>query len=307
VTGKSRILHMQDRRVFDRFLGLEKHRLSVYAFPNIYIWKGLFEIFWMIIDGELCVFFKDGISCFMYLPPLGIEKSPLVIEKAFAVMAEHNRDASLSRIENVEEGDIARYKAWGYDSVLKSCDYLCKQTDMAGLRGDRFKSKRSGVNYFVKHYHGEYASFFPESGEACIALYNRWMHERGIGNKDPVYTGMMREGLNSLKILLGDYDRLHCTGRVVKIDGRIKAFTFGFPVCEDTFCVLYEIADRAVKGLSQFIFRNFCAEFKEYACINIMDDSGLENLKKVKRSYYPAYAVPAYLVQRKNRGGLRHG
>jgi hypothetical protein len=302
VTGKPRVLRIQDRRVFERFLGLEKHRLSVYAFPNIYIWKGLFEIFWMLIDGELCVFFKDRMSCFMYLPPLGIKKNPRVIERAFAVMAEHNRDASLSRIENVEEEDLARYKAWGYESVLKSCDYLCKQADMAELRGDRFKSKRSGVNYFEKQYQYEYAPFLPGSGKACIALYTRWMHERGNVNQDPVYTGMMRDSLNSLKILLGDYGRLHCTGRVVKIDGRIQAFTFGFPVAEDIFCVLYEIADRAIKGLSQFIFRNFCAEFKEYAYINIMDDSGLDNLKKVKRSYHPAYAVPAYIVQRKKQG-----
>lgn len=302
MTGKPRILRVQDRSVFERFLGLERHRLSVYAFANIYIWKGLFDIFWMIIDGELCVFFKDRISCFMYLPPLGAKKDPGVVEKAFAVMAGHNRDAALSRIENVAEEDLARYKSWGYETVFKSCDYLCKQPDMEGLRGDRFKSKRSGVNYFEKKYLFEYTPFLPGYEKACIALYNRWMRERGLGNKDPVYTGMMRDSLNSLKILLNDYRRLRCTGRVVNIDGRIQAFTFGFPVSGDTFCVLYEIADRAVKGLSQFIFRSFCAELKEYDYINIMDDSGLENLKKVKCSYHPVCTVPAYIVQREKRG-----
>ncbi len=301
MTGKSRTLHIQDRLVFERFLGRGKHRLAVYAFPNIYIWKGLFDIFWMTIDGELCIFFKDSISCFMYLPPLGTGRSPGVIEKVFAVMAEHNRDASLSRIENVAGEDIERYRGWGYEPALKSCDYLCEQRDMAELRGDRFKSKRSGINYFEKHYRFEYAPFHPGSAKACVALYERWMGERGAMNPDPVYTGMMGDSLNALKVLLRDYCRLHCAGRTITIDGRIRAFTFGFPVGKDTFCILYEIADRAVKGLSQFIFRSFCAEMGAYPYINIMDDSGLDNLRKVKLSYHPAALVPAYIVQRKKQ------
>jgi hypothetical protein len=303
VTAKPRVLHIQDRDVFEHFLGLEKHRLSVYTFPNIYVWKGLFDIFWMVIDGELCVFFKDKVSCFLYLPPLGTGKEPAVVEKAFAVMAEHNRDTGLSRIENVSEEDVTLYKKWGFETVLKSRDYLCRQADMAGLRGDRFKSKRAGVNYFRKHYRFAYVPFFPGAAMPCIALYERWMRERGSACKDPVYTGMMRDSLNALKILLRNYARLGCIGRMVKVDGRIRAFTFGFRVNEEVFCVLYEIADREVKGLSQFIFRSFCAELKEYSYINIMDDSGLENLRKVKLSYHPADAVPAYIVQRRGPAG----
>ena len=299
MTGKLNPLHIEDRRLFDRFLRLEGHRLSVYTFTNIYIWKGLFEIFWTVIDENLCIFFRDSLGCFMYLPPLGRSKNPGVIEKAFGIMARYNRNTDVSRIENVEEKDIGAYKDWGYECVFKSCDYLCKRTDMAGLRGDAFKSKRAGVNYFKKHYTYEYTAFKPVHAQDCLALYCGWMKERARHNNDPVYTGMMRDSLNSLKILLGEYRRLHCAGSLISIAGEIKAFTFGFPVSGDTFCIVYEIADRAAKGLSQFIFKSFCGELKEYAYINIMDDSGLDNLKKVKLSYHPAYLVPAYIINRK--------
>ena len=42
------------------------------------------------------------------------------------------------------------------------------------------------------------------------------------------------------------------------------------------------------------------SELKGYKFINIMDDSGLENLKKVKLSYQPLKLIPAYIAKRKN-------
>jgi hypothetical protein len=104
----------------------------------------------------------------------------------------------------------------------------------------------------------------------------------------------------SLEILLKDYPKLNIIGRIVKIGGRIKAFTFGFALNKDTFCILYEITDLSVKGLAQFIFRQFCRQMEGYKYINIMDDSGLENLRKVKLSYRPVGLVPSFVITRKN-------
>jgi len=87
---------------------------------------------------------------------------------------------------------------------------------------------------------------------------------------------------------------------VVKVADRVTAFTLGFPINPGTFCVLYEITDLSIKGLAQFIFRQFARDLKGYRYINIMDDSGLGNLKKVKLSYHPVRAVAAYIVQREN-------
>jgi hypothetical protein len=63
---------------------------------------------------------------------------------------------------------------------------------------------------------------------------------------------------------------------------------------------MYEIADSSVKGLAQFIFREFCSGLKDYTYINIMDDSGLENIQKTKLSYRPVKIIPAYIVARHN-------
>ncbi len=126
------------------------------------------------------------------------------------------------------------------------------------------------------------------------------MKERQSQNQDRIYQGMLEDSRNCLKVALDNYASLGFMGRAVKIDKEIKAFTFGFRLNPDTFCILYEIADLSIKGLSQFIFRRFCSELEGYKYINIMDDSGLDNLKKVKLSYYPAKLIPAYIAKRKN-------
>ena len=103
-----------------------------------------------------------------------------------------------------------------------------------------------------------------------------------------------------LKELLDNYKGLDFTGRVVKINNAIKAFTFGFALNADTFCIFFEITDLSTKGLAQFIFCDFCRSLTGYKYINIMDDSGLENLKKVKLSYHPVKIIPAYIATRRN-------
>jgi len=295
---KLKNLSIKDKAVFNEFLGLERHELSVYAFENIYVWKGLFDIYWSLIENSLCIFFKDKIGCFLYLAPLSENKNPGVIKKVFEIMDGFNKNKDISRIENISEAEIPFYEDLGYACRNKSYDYICKRGDLANLGGNKFKSKRACFNYFIKHYEFQYLPFSLRYRNACLGLYDSWAKERKANNQDSIYQCMMDDSRVSLKNALDNYSDLNLLGRLIKIDNRIKAFTFGFKLNKDTFCILYEITDLYIKGLSQFIFRSFCAELKDYKYINIMDDSGLKNLKQVKLSYHPLKLIPAYIVTR---------
>ena len=92
-------------------------------------------------------------------------------------------------------------------------------------------------------------------------------------------------------------DALGLVGRVVWIDGEIRGYTFGYPLNVDTFCILFEVTDLKIKGLAQFIYREFCKELMDtYRWMNAMDDSGLENLKRVKNAYHPIQLIPSYNI-----------
>jgi hypothetical protein len=295
---KLKKLSVEDKGIFTKYLSFDKHELSAYAFSNIYLWKGLFDISWAIIANNLCLVFKDKIGCFLYLPPLGKQINPSALTEAFKIMDSFNKNKEVSRIENVEDKDIHLYQNFGFACRKKYPDYLCERRDLVQLKGNKFKAKRACINYFKKHYRFEYLCLALKYKDACLKLYNRWMEERKEKNPDPIYQGMLEDSRICLGVLLGNYQDLDCVGRAIKVEGEIKGFTFGYRLNKDTFCILYEVTDLAVKGLSQFIFREFCHELSNYKYINIMDDSGLENLKKVKLSYQPIRLVPAYIVKR---------
>jgi hypothetical protein len=291
-------LTLRDKKKFDKYLAIEKHALSVYALANIYIWRKFFDIRWALIKGSLCVFFQDKIGAFLYLSPLSKEKDPEVVKEVFKILDSLNKNTEFSHLENIEEKDAGFYKDLGLECIFKSYDYICERGDLAGLIGSRFKSKRASCNFFAKHNDFSFQPLSLKDKNGCFKLYNLWAKQRNAGHPDHIYQGMLADSLVSLKEAFANYANLGFQGWIVKIGKEVKGFTFGFPLNADTFCVLYEITDLSIKGLAQFIFRSFAEELKSYKYINIMDDSGLENLKKVKLSYHPEKLVPAYIVRR---------
>jgi len=293
-----RQLQLSDRDIFERFLSLREQHLSAYHFCNIYIWKELFRIFYTILDGHLCIFFKDKIGCFMYLPPLGNMPDTSLLKRCFAIMDEFNENKDVSRIENIEDKDIVFYRRMGYAHFTKPGDYLCAREDIASLKGNRYKSKRASYNYFIKHYDFKFQPFLGKDTDVCLALYRRWAKERKGKLADSVYRGMLEDCFFCHKLAMENFTQLGLVGYVVKIRGEIAGYTFGFPLNSETFCILFEICNLSYRGISQFIFSQFCRQMSDYQYINIMDDSGLENLSKVKLSYRPIRIVPNYVIKR---------
>ena len=297
---KLNTLRLQDKRLFLKFLSLKRHYLAVYSFEDIYIWKKLFSIRWAIIEKSLCVFFQDNIGCFLYLPPLSEEGSPRAVVESFRIMDSFNRNKQVSRIENLEKEDLPFFKKLGFICQEKPGDYLYLNKDMSWLRGNRFKSKRAALNYFTSHYDARVLPFSAGDTHSCLALYAEWMRGRAKKNSDHVYQGMMEDSRKVLGLLLKSCSALGVEGLVVKVGGNVKGFTFGYALNNETFCVLYEITDLSVNGLAQFIFREFCRSAASYKYINSMDDSGLENLRRVKLSYHPVKLIDAYIAARKD-------
>jgi uncharacterized protein len=299
---KLKILEAKDRAVFNRFLSVKKHELSVYAFENIYIWGCLYTIKWALVKDNLCVFFSDKLGTFMYLPPVGKNMSLAAVEESFRFMEESNfTNSGISRIENLEDDDAKIFRSAGYKIYPKFPEYICSRRDIATLAGNRFKSQRSSFNYFIKNNSFEILPFTLEEKYACISLYKDWAKARARVNPDPVYSGMMSDSLKCLNYLFSSWQDLKIEGRIVRINNAVKAFTLGFKINKDIFCIIFEITDLSVKGLSQFIFSSFCSSLEECSWINIMDDSGLENLKKTKLLYHPR-EVAAYVALRQAHG-----
>ena len=87
-------------------------------------------------------------------------------------------------------------------------------------------------------------------------------------------------------------------GRVICVGEEMAAYTFGVPLNEETFVVALEVTDPQHRGGSAYIFREFSRELEDYQYINVMDDSGLPGLRRLKRSYRPWRLEPSFALYR---------
>ena len=231
----------------------------------------------------------------MPILPMGASLNKKVIQQAYRFILESNRAKQIARIENVPEGLIPFFQQMGFRAVQKETEYLYDTDALIQLKGDRYKSKRAAYNALIRnHPSAQLELYQPAHLGDCLALYESWQQERGSRCHDDIYQAMLEDSRHSHRAGLMNYEDLRLIGRVVLIDGILRGYTFGYPLNSEIFCVLFEVTDLGVKGLAQFLFREFCREQTAYRWINTMDDSGLENLRRVKLSYRPANQLASY-------------
>jgi len=289
-----------------------KTPLATWAFPPHYIWKDLLTYSWTEIDGWWCLFAEYHDGMFMPLPPVGPlsevgspSGSPLkdVLCQVIEFMDTRNGGSKVTRIESIPADLKEEIQQWGYTLTPKDSDYLYHTTNLIHLKGNPYKSQRAAYNRFVRAHRIRFSPYRIIDRDACFALFHRWVHQkeeipfcRSEPNEE-VARLMLRDAASAHRVALQDYRELGLTGRIVWVDGSVKAYTFGYPRSREVFCVLLEVADRSVYGLAQYLFREFCREFQQYPFVNTMDDSGLPGLAKAKRAYHPCQLVPNYIAQ----------
>ena len=269
--------------------------LSRYGFAAHYVWRNFFDFYWTTIDDQFCLFANQDGDYFMPIPPLGTSLSQEVIRQAYTFTLEANRAKQIARIENVPPDLVPFFQEMGFHAVEKEREYLYETQALIQLKGDRYKSKRAAYNLFVRNHPAAQLTPYQDAHLAdCLALYESWQQERGARCPDDIYRAMLEDSQHSHRTGLMNHEELGLIGRVVFINGNLKGYTFGYPLNSEIFCVLFEVTDLQTKGLAQFLFREFCREQAAHRWINTMDDSGLENLKRVKLSYRPAKQLSSY-------------
>ncbi|MBA5866380.1 MAG: DUF2156 domain-containing protein [Nitrospira sp. CR1.3] len=276
----------------------EARSLAAYSAPYHYLCGTLLSYWWAELDGAFCLFVESPDGWFMPLPPL--TKGPIEkpIAASFEFMRRRNGDSAVSRIENISELVASRLRPSGYRLVPKDGDYLYRAEELAALAGDRFKSQRALCNR-IERMNGVAVTPYALGDRAeCRKLLQRWRGQKRTGALDSLGRLLLDDALSSHEIVWSHAFDLRLSGTVVRIDGTIRAYTFGYWLTGTTWCVLLEVADRTVSGLAQYLFRDTCraalsqgAEF-----INTMDDAGLPGLGLSKRSYHPVTQVQNFIL-----------
>ena len=272
--------------------------LAAYSPVYHYMWNGLLAYRWMELQEAFCLFAQSPDGWFMPLPPIGAGPIDVPLAEAMQQLHRWNGDSPVSRVENVPSHLASELERLGYRVTPKEPDYLYRATDLAALTGDRYKSQRALCNRFEREQSFEVGSYQIGDRQHCRALLADWSRQKQAEGLETFDAMLLADAVPAHEVIWSQASELRVTGKVVRTHGRICAYTFGYWLTSQTFCVLLEVADRTLPGLAQYLFRETCrtavAEGAEY--VNTMDDAGLPGLRASKQAYHPAMLISNFVA-----------
>ena len=267
---------LENQEIISHYFEHHTSRSCERTFANVYLWSRQYPVKWAIIKNaleEMMEYSKaKGRPFLMYN----------VTPEYFA---------------QLEEWYPGRFKI-EYDR--DSADYVYESEKLATLSGKKLHGKRNHINKFKSLFEDRwsYESMTKDNLEECFQMALKWRTENDCEDDDEK-RGEMCVALNSLRL----FEELHLTGGVLRIDGKVVAFTIGEPICEDTYVVHIEKAYADVQGAYTMINQQFVEhECMNYKYVNREDDTGAEGLRKAKLSYRPAFMVEKGDVTEKAQG-----
>lgn len=292
------------KAVFDHYVRLADVALSDYTFTNNFIWLSRSSGFYQIIEDCFCLFSlsgTDGLT--MVLPPLGdAAHQPLALQACFAIMDAYNGNPWASKVDYVHQ-DFLQRLAREHDTAFAvqaqrlradpaRPDYIYRTEDLIQLKGNAYKTKRSEINQFRRSYPDcRLEALEPQHRNEIHTLIDTWMHNRLIHLTPDTLVNFFQTAeveRRAVDLALDHYERLGLEGLGLFIGDRLEGFTFGERINPAVASVLVEKTNVAIQGAAQYLFREFSKLFADCTYINVGDDLGLENLRKVKMSYRPA-------------------
>ncbi|MBI3602356.1 MAG: DUF2156 domain-containing protein [Candidatus Omnitrophica bacterium] len=293
---------LAQKSLFEKYLNCQTHQLSAFHFSSIFLWQDFFDFEFETVQESLCVYAHQKDGCFLYLPPLAPPEAGLaklwqhsVVEDCFSKMNKIN--PQVARIENIEQrqSDLLDGK---FKTYPKTQEYVYRKEDLIDLKGHAYKSQRHDIHHFQLQHQVLFRPYEPGDFKTCLDLYERWAQRRHDKHDDPIYRHMLEENRLVHELALTYREALGLVGYVVEAHQKIVAYSFGYSLNSQTFCVLLEITDVALTGLSAFIFNHFCAEetLRPYTFINTMDDFGLPYVAASKQAYHPVQKPVSYTI-----------
>lgn len=282
---------LEDKDIISHYFAHHTSRSCERTFANVYLWSRQYPVKWAIVENTL-VFKSEDEEHLAFAYPAG-ESADVhrAIEWLMRYCSERNAPFQMY---NLTQEHFAQLEEWypgrfqiEYDR--DSADYVYEAEKLATLSGKKLHGKRNHINKFKTLYEGRwsYEKLTEENAEECFQMALKWREENGCED-DPEKRGEICVTMNALRL----FRELELSGGVLKIDGKVVAFTIGEPVCSDTFVVHIEKAFADVEGAYPMINQQFVMhECRDYLYVNREEDTGAEGLRQAKMSYRPVFMV----------------
>lgn len=234
----------------------------------------------------------------VYLAPMGDGDRKAAFEKILEDAHSHHAVAEFQTLTETASRFLEEHFP-GKFKMTESRDYaeyIYSTEKIATFSGAKLRNKRTEINRFYREY-GDRVSVtgirkedFPE----ILDFEKKWLWQ----NREDHDSCALEREARAINLQLENYDALHLSGIVVRIDGIVHGYGYGTPLSDSYYDALIEKGDREIPNIYRVLFQESvkqCALSHTY--VNREEDVGVMGLREVKLSYQPEILLKKYIVR----------
>ena len=288
-----KVIELSDKPWVDKLLQISDFRGCEYCFANNMAWRRMYN--------TKITRFKDFyISCsessgiYFTFPAGGGD-----YREVFAEMKKYSESRGFPLvIGSVTPDKFSLFKelfpeeSFVIESDEDGWDYVYNAADLAELKGKKYHGKRNHLKKLLAMDYS-YEPLTEKDFDDCIS------YAVNTYNRDSAYDDISKVCEQfAINTYFENFGALGLAGGVLRVGGRIAAFTIGERINSDTLGVHIEKAEASVEGAYPAINQMFAASAgKNLTYINREEDLGIEGLRKAKRSYHPVFMIQKHTVR----------
>ncbi|MBO7473197.1 MAG: DUF2156 domain-containing protein [Ruminococcus sp.] len=285
ITDKERITRALQ---YSQFMGCE------YSFSNNMAWKRLG-------DSKIS-FYKDFYICCSFRSEDGTPNFFLPSGKGnykdvFGEMRKYSEGLGRPlRVAGITEPSLNMLSelfpdGFTADTEDGDWDYIYNTVDLTRLPGRKYHGKRNHLARY-NELGAEFSMMTEKDFDDCIT-FSAMEYNSKSATQDHSFIAEQY----AINTYFNYFLELGLKGGIIRVDGRVAAFTIGDRLNDETFCVHIEKADTSFNGIYAGINYSFAnAAAAGYKYINREEDLGIEGLRRAKLSYHPAFLLKKYTV-----------
>ncbi|MDD4033566.1 MAG: phosphatidylglycerol lysyltransferase domain-containing protein [Bacteroidales bacterium] len=283
-----------EKAFYDSPSGQQNH-----CFPVLYLYRDTYHTRIAFYKGFLLVQMRylDRL-CFFY--PVGEGDLSEVIEAMISCAKASGMVFVMIKLTRDQKEELTSLFPGRFHYSLSRGDfeYIYQTKKLQNLTGKSLQSKRNHINALMKAYSWAYEDLCLENLPECIEFSSRWT--RDMMNHRMKFSDSGNYDVIALNHALEEYFETGLLGGLIRLNGRVSAFSIGCPVGKSTLNVLFERADSSVRGLYPLICQQFAIHAgRNYLTINRGEDLNHEGLRKSKLSWKPDILLELYEVTQK--------
>ena len=280
-------IELTDKLTVEKYLKSKKSYLCSHCFVDLFIWKNYYNTQICVKDDFL--FIKQvNHGKTIFTVPLGTGDFPNAIESLREYAQEINVPFEMAAVNETTKQEIETLlpSAFDFAEERDSEDYIYLSEDLITLAGKKLHSKRNFINRFTNTYDGrwQFENLSDDNVHEVFDFHLEWC-ENNTQHMDE--ESSMGE-TSAISSALKNFKELELKGGIIRLDGKIIAFTLGVRATDDMFILQVEKADSTIQGSYQMINQQFAEHnLKDVKYVNREEDLGIEGLRKAKLSYNP--------------------